>query len=41
MGQDGKKSYLQAGHKGLERILVEFAKSYKLCKFGFGLDFLK
>ena len=36
-----KKWYLQAGHKRLERILVEFAKSYKLYKFGFGLGLLK
>jgi hypothetical protein len=28
-----KKWYLQAGHKRLERILVEFANSYKLYKF--------
>ena len=32
-----KKWYLQAGHKPLGRILVEFAKSYKLYKFKLGL----
>jgi phage gp16-like protein len=36
-----KKWYLQASHKRLGRILVEFAKSYKLYKFGFGLGLLK